>query len=230
MLYLKKIKTPLVIDSREPKDLIKLFEESLLFEQIEVRELDVGDFDFGCLRIERKSLSDFINSWRSGRLDSQIERLLALENQVGIIIIHDYSKASPWIDKGLRMAAMKHIENLNMTLPVFKTKNVNTLMNKIIAFAKHAQDGEYVLNFTGRKTKVKPAANRIVYFYSSLPGVSEVLAERLYKRFPIPIKLFQKIHRLSKKKKAKAWHHGIKGIGSGKATEIEAMLLEGKEE
>jgi len=222
----KIVKIPLTIDSKEPKEVIQKFQNSGLFETIHVHELDVGDFDLGCLRIERKSFSDFVASWREGRLGSQVERLINLENKVGIIIIHDYDKFSRFIDFKLKAAAMKHIDNLNFVLPVYKTKDFNSFMSKILRFAKHAEDGQYLLEFTGRKTKPKPAKNRIIYFYASMPGVSETLAERLWKKFPIPVKFFMAMSRRVKKKKT--WYDHIRGIGQGKAEDIEDMILQGK--
>lgn len=230
----KPIAIPLVIDSREPKGVKEAFYNSGLFENIHVRELDVGDFKIGGLRIERKGFSDFVSSWREGRLASQVERMMALEGEVGIVIVHDYEKFSKYIDYGLKAAAMKHMENMNFVLPVFKTKNFDSFLLKVYKFAKHAEDGEYLFHFSGRKTKIKKAENRIIYFYASLPGINEILAKRIWEKYPLPTDLFKAISKCGilqaykGKKNIKKWYEDIRGVGKGKAIEIEEMILQGK--
>ena len=232
-----KIKETLVVDSREPEEVVKAFEESGLFANIVVRELDVGDVKIGKLRIERKAFPDYLNSWRDGRLDSQIERLCNLPDEVGIIIIHDVSKSNPWIDKGMRISGIKHIDSLNFVLPVFKAQNLKSFVKKVSIYARHAIDGEYLFHFEGRRTEIEASPNDIVNLYTGFPGVETKLAKRIYKKYPVPAKLFARMKKcgvLNPPKKGgraellkKAWFTGIKGIGYGKAKEIEELILLG---
>jgi len=232
---------PLIVDSREPDFVVEKFKEHGFFTNVIVEKLETGDIKFASLVIERKAMIDFINSWREGRLDDQVERLANLgDDQVGILIVHDYRKANRFIKPGLRGAALKHIDNLNFVVPTYKTRDMDTFINKVMAFAKHAIDGKYLFTFTGRKAQAMSIKNRIVYFYASLPGVGRDIAKKLYKKYPNPVKMFQRMMRAgilnepsgrSKvAKHRKMWHHAIRGLGDGKAEDIEEMLINGKTE
>lgn len=229
---------PLYIDSREPDSLIKAFEEHGFFENIIVTKLDTGDLKFGKLVVERKSFIDYLNSWREGRLNDQVERLVNLKDEVGIIIVHDYKKSDRWIKPGLRAAGIKHLDNINFVVPVYKVNDIDGLVNKLMLFAKHALDGKYLFDFEGRKVEARSAPNRIVYLYASLPGVGQDLAKKLYKKYPNPCDLIDDMKsvgmlnqpegRTAKLRKKKMWHYNIKGLGDKKAKDLEEMLLYGK--
>jgi len=229
---------PLYIDSREPKSLIDAFKEHGFFKNIVVVKMDTGDIKFGKLVIERKAFIDYLNSWREGRLDDQIERLVNLKEEVGIVIIHDYQKADRWIKPGLRSAGIKHIDSLNFVVPVYKTKSLEGMINMIARFAEHALDGKYLFDFQGRKVEARSAPNRIVYMYASLPGVGQDLADKLFKAYSCPSELIDAMKKAGmlnppdgktdKIRKSKMWHKKIKGLGDKKAKDLEEMLIKGK--
>lgn len=230
---------PLYIDSREPASVVEAFEKNGFFKNIIVKKLETGDIQFGHLVFERKAFIDFLNSWREGRLDDQVERLANLgDDMVGVLIIHDYAKSDRWIKPGLRAAGIKHIDSLNFVVPTYKVRDLETMINRIKGFAKHALDGKYLFNFTGRKAHAASAKNRIIHFYAGMPGIGEDLAEKLYEKYPNPVELFNEIRRagvLNEPKgrtktvrMKKMWFNGIKGIGLGKARDVEEMLIQGQ--
>ena len=232
-------KETLTIDTREPPEVIKAFRASKLFDNIVVRELETGDMKIGSLRVERKTFPDYIHSWKEGRLDSQIERLAQLKDEVGIIIVYDTNKASRWIDRNLRMAGLKHLDSLNFVLPIFKARDLEAFIRKVAVFAKHALDRQYLFEFCGRRTEILSSPDDVVNLYAHLAsGVSIKLAKRIKKRYPSPEKLIKAIKKcgvLNPPKKGgkvvlmkSAWFNGIKGIGFGKAKQIEELLLLGR--
>lgn len=236
---MKATDEPLFIDSREPQSIIDAFEEHGFFKNIIVKKLETGDIKFGHLVFERKAFIDFLNSWREGRLDDQVERLANLgDDLVGVLIIHDYTKSDRWIKPGLRAAGLKHLDSLNFVVPTFKVRDVNAMINKIKRFAKHALDGKYLFSFTGRKAHAASAKNRVIHFYAGMPGIGEDLAEKLYEQYPNPFDLFKKMQefgmlnepegRTKAIRRKKMWFSKIHGIGVGKAKDVEEMLRDGK--
>jgi len=236
---MKETNEPLYIDSREPASVVEAFKKHGFFKNIIVKKMETGDIQFGHLVFERKAFIDFLNSWREGRLDDQVERLANLpEDMVGVIIIHDYAKSDRWIKPGLRAAGLKHINSLNFVVPTFKVRDMDVMINRIMGFAEHALDGKYLFKFTGRKAHAASAKNRIIHFYAGMPGIGEDLAEKLYEKYPNPMELFNEMRRggmlnqpEGKSKVArrrKMWHAIVHGIGDGKAQDVEEMLIQGQ--
>ena len=62
----------LLIDSHEPKEVIEILKTCI---RTSVIPLKYGDYCFSDIIIERKTLSDFFSSLKSGRLKEQMEAI-----------------------------------------------------------------------------------------------------------------------------------------------------------
>jgi ERCC4-type nuclease len=87
-------KTPILVDSREPRETVQMFVMLLGADAIPVKtqKLDSADFllldhQGGTLGIERKTPADFVGSLCDGRLESQLERML-LDYDHRLLVIH----------------------------------------------------------------------------------------------------------------------------------------------
>jgi len=82
----------LLADSREPKDVVEMIklEKDL---DVQIRTLDCGDYSDRreLVVIERKALSDFVNSLIHGRLHEQLLRIQQSKHMLKILIIHGLS-------------------------------------------------------------------------------------------------------------------------------------------
>jgi len=72
----------MLIDSREPKKFIEYFER----QGFKVTKLDIGDYQVGEYIIERKRISEFMQSIYSGRA---FEQLYKLNSVHGILLLHN---------------------------------------------------------------------------------------------------------------------------------------------
>ena len=75
----------IIIDSREPEDIVELVKK--LNYPVEVQQLEVGDILFGNILIERKEISDLVNSVRDTRLWHQLYSMKLQEGYKRFLIV-----------------------------------------------------------------------------------------------------------------------------------------------
>ena len=79
------------VDSREPESYLRMLK--YLGIPVEVKQLEVGDYIFGNVIVERKTVSDFLNSLFRGRLWKQLEEMKKQKDAIPILIVlGDYPK------------------------------------------------------------------------------------------------------------------------------------------
>ncbi len=74
----------LLIDDREPKSIIEKLSKDF---DVEVTRLEIGDYVYGDIVIERKEAGDFLNSLFDSRLFSQAKEMKSYEHP--FILVHD---------------------------------------------------------------------------------------------------------------------------------------------
>jgi len=176
---LKPLKTVIIVDVREPSELIK---ELSKYDCI-VRTMSLKLGDYLCSErvcVERKTGDDFISSIVDGRLFEQAEELKDNFAKPIILVEGDYYAGG--MNENAIKAALASIL-LNYEIPVIMTKNEEDTARTIFWLAKREQIISNVdVGIKGEK-KPKKLKDLQEYFISGLPGVSAVLSKRILKKF-----------------------------------------------
>ena len=222
-----------VITTNEPKRIRNLFSDKV--------EIPMG-FDMmlytesGPIGIERKHVpDDFLGSVQDGRLNREIQAMRQ-ETQVQIVLLHGrmyfdrsgalrtwrrrpqrYNQGKPWTRKG--------ITNLKRTLQYVEGVYIEEAVNnadlvQVVSDLQTYFDQKYHLSIKSRPKietnwLVPTKGERVVYFYSGLPGIATIGAKKFYEHFPCPLDLFgASIEQIME----------IRGIGKSTATAIYNFL------
>jgi Fanconi anemia group M protein len=181
--------------------------------QLEARQLEVGDFILSDrVAVERKACADFVDSLVDGRLFEQLRQLktyarpfLLLEGES----LHGHRNVSPEAILGALSSVV-----VDYGIPFLQTRDGLETARFLHAVAKREQEREQ------RKIALRPAKplsdkDQQLFLVAGLPGVSDVLAERLLSRFGSAEGVFA----ASASELAQ-----VEGIGSQKASEIRRLL------
>ena len=146
---------------------------------IRLENLDVGDYIVGDFIIERKSIIDFINSILDGRLYSQLEKL---QNKNSLLIIEGEEEElilSPEFSANyLRSLILKII--LEYKIPIIRTRNFIDTANYIYLIAKSS----FKVTKIPEGVKTYKSFDEIkLEILKQIPGIGEILAKKLLKRF-----------------------------------------------
>ncbi|MEA3203829.1 MAG: hypothetical protein QOI63_1508, partial [Thermoplasmata archaeon] len=185
---------------------------------LEARQLDVADFVLSDrIAVERKTCADFVESLVDGRLFEQLRQLKAYPRPFLVLegeSLHGHRNLIPEAIQGALASVVEDNGN-----PVLQTRYVLETARFLHAAAKREQERE------GRKIAVRPGKpasddDLRVFLVAGLPGVSEVLAQRLLERFGSAAAVFAAPARELAE---------VEGIGGAKASEIRRVLeLEGR--
>ncbi|MFO1535154.1 MAG: DEAD/DEAH box helicase [Thermoplasmatota archaeon] len=185
---------------------------------LEPRQLDVADFILSDrIAVERKTCADFVESLVDGRLFEQLRQLKAYPRPFLVLegeSLHGHRNLSPEAILGALASVV-----VDYGIPVLQTRDGLETARFLHAAAKREQERE------GRKLAVrpgKPASDEDLrlFLVAGLPGVSEVLAQRLLDRFGSAHRVFAA---------SAAELAEVEGIGGAKASEIRRVLeLEGR--
>jgi Fanconi anemia group M protein len=174
--------------------------------------LEVGDFIASeRVAIERKSYNDFIGSIIDGRIFEQATNLRK-GFEKSIILIEGYSNRE--INDNALKAALATLM-INFGVSIISTKNPYDTAKTIFWIAKKEQtENKYGVSFkVGKKPKSMKEMQEFII--SSIPGISNVLAERLLNHFGSVEKIFNADERELRK---------VKGIGEKMAKNIRKIL------
>ncbi|HUR61245.1 MAG TPA: DEAD/DEAH box helicase [Candidatus Thermoplasmatota archaeon] len=180
---------------------------------LEARQLDIADFILSDrVAVERKTCADFVDSLVDGRLFEQMRQLksyprpfLVLEGES----LHGHRSLSPEAILGAVASV-----TVDYGIPILQTRDGLETARFLHAAAKREQERE------GRKLAVrpgKPASDEELrlFLVCGLPGISEVLGQRLLEAFGTPERVFAaSAQELSE----------VEGIGGAKASEIRRIL------
>lgn len=145
----------LLIDNREPNELIEIFKSRL--QNIELKNLDIGDFqildnnDKVIMLFERKSLSDLISSIKDGRYNEQSFRLTEhpLDNHSIYYIIEGNLKQ--FINKN-NETNIKMLYSSILSLSYIKNFSILTCNNQ-------SETAEFIIRFFEKMEKTKKIKN-----------------------------------------------------------------------
>lgn len=218
-----------VITTNEPKRIRELF-----LDRIEVPM----NFDIilytkaGAIGIERKKVpDDLLSSVTDGRLNREILAMRE-ETQIQIVLLHGKMKFNKdgslktWRNRPQRYGwTKKGITNLKRTLRYVEGLYIEEAINnkELVQVINDLQiyfDQKYHLSIKSRPRietswMIPTHAERIVYFYSGLPGIAIVGAKKLYDHFSNPLQLYEaSIEDLMQ----------VRGIGKAMATGIYNFL------
>ncbi|MDO8538414.1 MAG: ERCC4 domain-containing protein, partial [archaeon] len=184
---------------------------------VRVKQLDIGDFVLADqIGVERKTVSDFLQSMIDGRLFNQLISLAANYERPLIILEGDmqelYSLRN--IHPNAIKGAMASIA-LNYRIPIIFTKDLNETVEWLYLIAKREQLGKDkdIRLRVGRKAVTEKELQQFIV--ESLPSVGPTLAKNLLKHFGSVKKVFN----ASEKQLVK-----VEKIGEKKAKEIRKIV------
>lgn len=178
-------KQKIIVDYREKNSLVASALVELGFE-IEFRELKVADYLVNNVAIERKTVSDFVNSIINRRIIRQLEELQQYENKLLIIEgIEEQELYSDDADEEKRMIHPNAVRGflLSVTIkhkiPIILTKNYEDTA-KYLAVLARKKEKESSLNVTKKSLNKK---ERLQFILEGFPGIGPKTAQKLLSHF-----------------------------------------------
>lgn len=176
-------KQKIIIDYRERNSLVHSYLAKLGFE-IEFKELKVADYIVKNIAIERKTISDFINSMINQRLLKQIEEIKQYKNP--LLIIEGFSEQELYSDKkndgGVNANAIR-----GFLLSIILKHRIPTI------FTKDAQDTAKFINVLSKKQAKEIRLNakkktlnkkeQLQFVIESFPGIGPKTSKKLLEKF-----------------------------------------------
>ena len=173
----------IIVDSREPRALVTLLEQ--IGAEVERRSVTPGDYIISSdCAVERKTISDFMQSMFSGRLFEQVKRLkssypkpvLLLEGDVKRELENRKNPRAFW-------GALMKIE-LDLAIPTIVTSDILQTAEAIFTLARRLQRNSTVDRFPLRhKPRLLTDKDWQIFVVSGLPGIGDELASRLLNHF-----------------------------------------------
>jgi len=179
----------ILVDIRESKSPVPRFLDKL-GAKYEFVELEIGDYVVGEVVVERKNVNDYVASLTSGRLANQLYQL-SYHYPISVLIVEGY------IDEVLYYRKIKrqtYISSLAGSLLKRAPEGERGIINLVMVtspfdtavFLKYLHEkwskGEPRLPVITKKKAVNEK-ERALMILSSLPGISEVRAEKLLNHF-----------------------------------------------
>jgi ERCC4-type nuclease len=207
------------IDTREPPKIKKMAAE--IFEDIELLALEFGDIYVKELDlcIERKDISDFISSFKSGHIQKQLINMNKYHNSILIVsgsykdLFFKNHKTQITVNQYLGM--LRHI-GMKYRVKMFQVENDNQLMTLTKSIIDSLQRNE-VFEFFGESKHIQKELPPIVKTLMLVNGISIKIANLIYSN-----------HKSLKTIKDLCLSKGlsIKGIGNKKQEAIYNFLKE----
>lgn len=175
------LKPKIIIDTREKNSLVisNLINEC----EIELKQLEIGDYLIGETVIERKTFSDFISSMLSKRLLEQLiqmqnykTRLLILEGKDFESLEEKQSKLNPNSIRGMLLSI-----SLEFNTGIIFTGDSKETAKYLILLAKRQLKNPQELSFHSKKPESK--RKKLEYILESFPNIGPKNARILLKKF-----------------------------------------------
>ncbi len=179
----KPEKQRIIVDYREKNSLVASTLVELGFE-VEFRELKVADYLVNNVAIERKTVSDFVNSIINKRIIRQLQELQQYENK--LLIIEGIDEQELYSDDAEnRMIHSNAVRGflLSVTIkhriPVILTKNYEDTARYLAVLARK-KEKESSLNVTKKSLNKK---ERLQFILEGFPGIGPKTAKKLLSHF-----------------------------------------------
>jgi Fanconi anemia group M protein len=177
----KQEKQKIFVDYREKNSLVASELINLGFE-VEFRELKIADYLVNNVAIERKTISDFINSIINKRIIRQLQELQQYENKLLIIEGIDehelYSDDSEGINSNAIRGFLLSV-TIKQKIPVILTKNYEDTARYLAVLARK-KEKESSLNVTKKSLNKK---ERLQFILEGFPGIGPKTAKKLLSHF-----------------------------------------------
>jgi Fanconi anemia group M protein len=176
-------KIKVLVDYREKNSLVPSKLVNLGFE-VEFKELKIGDYIVKSTVIERKTISDFLNSMINKRLLRQIEDLKQFKNKLLIIEGFEESHLYPeeYSGSGINPNAIRGFLLsilLNHKIPLIFTKNQEDSAKFMGVLARKK---EKELSLKSKKSKLTKK-EQLQFIVEGFPGIGPVISKKLLKEF-----------------------------------------------
>jgi len=178
-------KQKIIVDYREKNSLVASELMNMGFE-VQFRELKVADYLVNNVAIERKTVSDFVNSIINKRIIRQLEEMQQYEDKLLLIEgIDEQELYSDDLDKESRMIHPNAIRGflLSVTIkhkiPIILTKNYEDTA-KYLAVLARKKEKESSLNVTKKSLNKK---ERLQFILEGFPGIGPKTAKKLLEKF-----------------------------------------------
>lgn len=167
-------------DNREKNSLV-ISELASLGVEVEIKHLKVADFIVKDVAIERKTVSDFLNSMINKRLLRQLEELKQYPNKLLVIegleeqeLYNEGNSINPNAIRGFLLSIL-----LKHKIPVIMTKNYEDTAHFLVILAKKH---ETEMSIRARK-KVLSKKEQLQYILEGFPGIGPKTAKKLLKKY-----------------------------------------------
>jgi Fanconi anemia group M protein len=179
------LKPKIIVDYREKGSLV-LTELMTLNIEVEVKELKVADYIVAGVAVERKTVSDFINSMKSGRLLSQLEEIKQYESR--LLVIEGIEEQDLYSDNFSEEKIGMHPNSvrgfllsilLNHRVPIIFTKNHEDTARFLSVLARK-KEKEAPLNPSKKFHNPEEQAR---YVLESFPGIGPKTSKKLLRKF-----------------------------------------------
>ena len=176
-------KIKIIADHREKNSLVisELIENNI---EVEIKNLPVADFLINNIAIERKTVSDFLNSMINKRLVRQLEEMKQYPKQLLIIegidehdIYNDDNEngINPNAIRGFLLSIL-----LKFQIPIIYTKNYEDTAKFLIILAKKQEKSEISIR---AKKKSLNKKEQLQFILEGFPGIGPSTAKKLLKKY-----------------------------------------------
>jgi len=176
-------KQNIIIDYRE-KNCLVYSELKRLGLQVELKELKVADYLVKNVAIERKTVSDFINSMVNRRLLKQLEELQQYPNR--LLIIEGIDEQDLYVDSNETIGMHPNSVRgfllsilLKYKVPIIFTKNSEDTA-KFIYLIANKKANEHSLNVSKKALSPK---EQVQFILEGFPGIGPKTARKLLEKF-----------------------------------------------
>ena len=185
----------IVVDNREPKEICEILEE--LEVEVEVKQLEVGDYDLGNRTlVERKTGNDYVSSLSDGRLFEQAKNLTENADTI-LLILEDFQKAfsTPgWEERKKHVFGSILYLSLIHGIFVFPTSG----KEETAAFLERAcswiqEEKEDPLVFTRGVRASMTMGQKQSFLLQGLPKIGSKSAKKLLEAFKTPVGVLEAI-------------------------------------
>jgi len=175
----KQIK--IIADHREKNSLVisELIEQGA---EVELKHLKVGDFIIGKTAIERKTVSDFLNSMLNKRLIRQLQEIKQYPKYLLLIEGVDEQELYNDHHEGIHGNAIRGFLLsivLEMNVPIIFTKDYEDTAKFLIVLAKKQK--RTISIRANKKTRNKK--EQLQYILEGFPGIGPKTAKKLLKKY-----------------------------------------------